>query len=274
MAPQKRILYISEEITPYLPSNPNSELGKRLPQMAHKEGYEVRIFMPRFGSVNERRNQLHEVIRLSGLNIPIADADHPLIIKVASMHPSRIQVYFVDNEDFFQRSADDINPIGTNRPDNDERTIFFTHGIMDTVKKLRWETSIVHCMGWMTSLAPVYIRKVRGAMPTLRKAKIIYTILPEQTPVDFQGENLLKKLHAEGIPKSELAEFVGQPITPATFHKLAIKHSTVVVFATPEPDPELVEYANAKEVKIMTMEEVADNDPKYLELYNTLLTTK
>lgn len=274
MAPQKRILYISEEITPYLPSTPNSELGKRLPQLANKEGYEVRIFMPRFGSVNERRNQLHEVIRLSGLNIPIADADHPLIIKVASMHPSRIQVYFVDNEDFFQRSADDVNPIGTNRTDNDERAIFFTHGIMDTVKKLRWETSIVHCLGWMSSLAPVHIRKVRGAMPTLRKSKIIYTVLPGQTPVEFAGDNLAKKLHAEGIPKSELAEFAGQPITPDTFHKLAIKHSNVVVFLEPEPPQELLEYARAKEVKILMPQVGVLTDNDFLELYNTTLTGK
>ena len=160
-----RILYITEEITPYLPDSANARLGRDLPVMSQGGGYEVRIFMPRFGTINERRNQLHEVIRLSGMNISIADTDHPLIIKVASMHPSRIQVYFVDNDDYFQRLASDSDPLGTNRADNDERAIFFTRGTMETVRKLQWDVRIVHCMGWMSALSTLYLRRLYDSEP-------------------------------------------------------------------------------------------------------------
>ena len=120
----KRILYVSQEVKPYLPETPESLIGNKLPQSIQDKKYEVRIFMPKYGGINERRNQLHEVIRLSGMNIIIDDTDHPLIIKVASLQPSRIQVYFIDSDDYFQKSKSDVDDFGSNRTDNDERAIF------------------------------------------------------------------------------------------------------------------------------------------------------
>ena len=162
---------MSQEIAPYLPKGELSNLGRELPQAMQAAGYEVRTFMPKYGAVNERRNQLHEVIRLSGLNIPISDADHPLILKVASMQPSRIQVYFVDNDDYFLKSDDDSDDVGSNRDDNDERAIFFARGTMETVKKLRWEPDIIHCSGWVTSLVPMYLRRMYADDPSFADAR-------------------------------------------------------------------------------------------------------
>ncbi|MDE5795637.1 MAG: glycogen/starch synthase, partial [Muribaculaceae bacterium] len=131
----KRILLVSQEIAPYVPSGDIASLTRNIAQGVHSRASEVRTFMPKYGTVNERRNQLHEVIRLSGMNIPIDDNDHPLIIKVASLQPSRIQVYFIDNDDYFQKCDDDADAVGTNRTDNDERTLFFARGTIETVKK-------------------------------------------------------------------------------------------------------------------------------------------
>ena len=156
---KKKILYISQEITPYLPESEMSEIGRYLPQGAQERGREIRTFMPRYGCVNERRNQLHEVIRLSGMNLVIKDTDHPLIIKVASIQAARMQVYFIDNEDYFQRKCALTDEEGKEFVDNDERAVFFARGVLETVIKLRWAPDIIHCHGWLTSLIPLYIKK-------------------------------------------------------------------------------------------------------------------
>ena len=150
-----RILYISQEISPYLADSPLSVLGKAMPVKMQERGFEVRTFMPKYGCINERRNQLHEVIRLSGMNIIIDDTDHPLIIKVATLQPSRMQVYFIDSDDYFTSSAGGAAPLETvsDPEQNDERMIFFVRGVVETVKKLRWEPAVVQCMGWITALA-------------------------------------------------------------------------------------------------------------------------
>jgi len=156
---KKKILYISQEITPYLPENDMSEISRYLPQGIQERGREIRTFMPRYGCVNERRNQLHEVIRLSGMNLVINDTDHPLIIKVASIQAARMQVYFIDNEDYFHRKCILADDNGIEFPDNDERAVFFARGVLETVIKLRWAPDIIHCHGWLTSLVPLYIKK-------------------------------------------------------------------------------------------------------------------
>src|ERR1051326_3073228 len=154
-----RVLYISQEVTPYLPETDMSTIGRHLPQGIQERGKEIRTFMPRYGLVNERRNQLHEVIRLSGMNLIINDSDHPLIIKVASIQSARMQVYFIDNEDYFQRKETLTDSKGTMFEDNDERSIFFCRGVIETVKKLGWAPDIVHCHGWFTGLMPMYLKR-------------------------------------------------------------------------------------------------------------------
>src|ERR1041385_6147322 len=159
MKKKARVLFVSQEVTPYLEENPMSHIGRYLPQGIQERGKEIRTFMPKYGLVNERRNQLHEVIRLSGMNLIINDSDHPLIIKVASIQSARMQVYFIDNEDYFQRKETLTDSKGKMFEDNDERSIFFCRGVIETVKKLGWAPDIIHCHGWLTSLVPMYIKR-------------------------------------------------------------------------------------------------------------------
>ena len=152
-----------------------AQTARNLPQGIQENGKEIRIFMPRYGCINERRHQLHEVIRLSGMNLIIDDADHPLIIKVASIQPARMQVYFIDNEEYFKRKAVLKDGDGKLFKDNDERSIFFCRGVIETVKKLGWSPDIVHCHGWMTALMPLYLKKVYGDDPIFADTKVVYS---------------------------------------------------------------------------------------------------
>jgi len=174
-----KVLYISQEIFPYLPESEIANMGRYLPQAVQDRNRETRTFMPKFGAVNERRNQLHEVIRLSGMNLIIDDTDHPLIIKVASIQAARMQVYFIDNEDYFHRKNTIADENGEEYEDNDERTIFFVRGVMETVKKLRWTPDIIHCQGWMTALAPLYIKKhtIRTLFSNIQKLFILFLMM-------------------------------------------------------------------------------------------------
>lgn len=173
---KKKVLFISQEISPYLVDTPMSLKGRQLPQGVQEQGFEVRTFMPKYGCINERRNQLHEVIRLSGMNIIIDDSDHPLIIKVATLQPARMQVYFIDNDDYFTHQATKELEIDLSPEDNDERIMFFVRGVMETVKKLRWEPAVVHCSGWITALAPIYLKKMYNEDPSFRSSKVVYSI--------------------------------------------------------------------------------------------------
>ena len=154
-----KVLFITQEIIPYVAESEMSTVGRKLPQAIQEKGKEIRTFMPKWGNVNERRNQLHEVIRLSGMNLIIDDTDHPLIIKVASIQAARMQVYFIDNDDYFQHRLMERNEEGVEYPDNDERAIFYARGVLETVKKLRWCPEIIHCQGWISALVPLYIKK-------------------------------------------------------------------------------------------------------------------
>ena len=159
MTKANKVLFITQEITPYVPESEMSLVGRNLPQAIQEKGREIRTFMPKWGNINERRNQLHEVIRLSGMNLIIDDTDHPLIIKVASIQSARMQVYFIDNEDYFQRKHTISDEEGNFFPDNDERSIFFARGVFETVRKLRWAPDLIYCQGWFTALVPLYLKK-------------------------------------------------------------------------------------------------------------------
>lgn len=265
-----KIIFVSQEISPYLPNTANAGWGRSLPQSIQRLKYEVRTFMPDYGEINERRNQLHEVIRLSGINITISDSDHPLVVKVASMQPSRIQVYFMDNDDYFQKEASDVDPFGTNRPDNDERMIFYARGTMETAKKLRWETEILQVSGWVSSLIPLYHASLYKGGPSFANAKVVYTVLPEKK-LDNLDPAIFAKLEEEGVPAPALDEFRSMPVDHNLLHKLAIANADAVVFQTETPDPELVEYCEAKSRLWKHFTGEGDHAGDYHALYSKLM---
>lgn len=196
---KKRVLFISQEIVPYLPESEMANIGRFLPQGIQDKGKEIRTFMPRYGCINERRNQLHEVIRLSGMNLIINDTDHPLIIKVASIQAARMQVYFIDNEDYFQRKHTISDEEGNFFPDNDERSIFFARGVFETVRKLRWAPDLIYCQGWFTALVPLYLKK--NIMMTLFSPKRKwYSLLITTNLRENWMKNSGKKRSRKGLP--------------------------------------------------------------------------
>lgn len=268
---KQRILFVSPEIAPYLPNSEIARLGRDLPVAMNGKKYEVRTFMPNFGNVNERRNQLHEVIRLSGINIPIRDTDHPLIIKVASMQPSRIQVYFIDNDDYFQKLDDDIDNVGTNRADNDERVIFFSRGTADTARKLRWEPDILHTSGWMASLVPLYVKKVFSDGISFNGTKIVYSVLDE-TPAEVIDPQIIEKLAEDGIRTENLEEFRNLPADTTLLHKIGIANSDAVIFNNRIPDPALIEYVEKTGLPVLFLNPEEDNTDKYHQFYQSLLS--
>ncbi|MCT4647268.1 MAG: glycogen/starch synthase [Carboxylicivirga sp.] len=234
-----KVLFISQEITPYLPETEMSKIGRYLPQGIQELGKEIRTFMPRFGCINERRNQLHEVIRLSGMNLIIDDTDHPLIIKVASIQAARMQVYFIDNEDYFQRKSTLVDAEGNEFDDNDERTIFFARGVLETTKKLRWAPDVVHCNGWFTALAPLYIKKAMNEDPHFANSKVVYTVYDNE----FQklwSENFKEKLKLDGVEDSDLEVMMANDYVNLT--KLAISMSDGVIQGSETINPEISEF--------------------------------
>ncbi|MDO4211961.1 MAG: glycogen/starch synthase [Bacteroidales bacterium] len=208
----KKILFITQEIAPYVSTSQLATAGREIPQATQESGREIRTFMPRWGHINERRNQLHEVIRLSGMNIIIDDTDHPLIIKVASIQPARMQVYFIDNDDYFHKRLMKDDDKGVEYADNTERAIFYARGVLETVKKLRWTPDVIHCQGWMSAIVPLYIKHAYQDEPTFKDAKVVFSAFdeaPTATPADnveravcFRGANT-KAISAKGIDLSK-----------------------------------------------------------------------
>jgi starch synthase len=224
-----KVLFISQEITPYLPETQMSVICRNLPQGIQERGKEIRTFMPRFGCINERRNQLHEVIRLSGMNLIINDTDHPLIIKVASIQSARMQVYFIDNEDYFSRKATLKDGNGEPFPDNDERTIFFNRGVLETVKKLRWSPDIIHCHGWFTNLIPLLIKKAYKDDPLFVNSKIICSVYNDEFSIPL-NKAFKNKVLMDGIGKKDVAVLENTDYT--AIHKLALQYTDGIIIAS------------------------------------------
>lgn len=241
----KKILFITTEITPYLAETEMSVIARQLPQGIHERGKEIRTFMPKFGAINERRNQLHEVIRLSGMNLIIDDTDHPLIIKVASIQSARMQIYFIDNEDFFQRKCLLCDEDGKEFIDNDERCIFYVRGVMETVKKLRWSPDLIHCHGWMTALAPLYIKRHYKEDPCFKNSKVVYSIYNDGFKEPLR-DNFGQKLKVEGIISGDL-DSIQDKVDFESLSKLAIDFSDGVIQNSEEINPEVKNYAQQKE---------------------------
>lgn len=204
-----RVLYITQEIVPFLPESEISSTVRTLAQGVHERDKEIRIFMPRFGVINERRHQLHEVIRLSGMNLIVNDVDHPLIIKVASVPQARMQVYFIDNEEYFKRKRTYTDEDEKFFKDNDERAIFFCRGVVETVKKLGWTPDIVHCHGWMTGFLPLYLKKMYADDPHFSNAKIIYTPYADEFSGNLDAK-LMDKLNFDNITNEDI-DFLKTP---------------------------------------------------------------
>ncbi len=236
---KKKILYIAQEITPYLPESEMSEIARYLPQGVQEKGREIRTFMPRYGCVNERRNQLHEVIRLSGMNLVIDDTDHPLIIKVASIQAARMQVYFIDNEDYFHRKQIAANSKGEEFADNDERALFYARGVLETVIKLRWAPDLIHCHGWLTGLVPLFIKKYYYNNPLFAQSKVIYSVYNDdfKKPLNPELKNkvLLEGMVPEDVTLIEKPDFVN-------FSKMAIDYSDALIQGTKNINPDILNY--------------------------------
>jgi starch synthase len=218
-----------------------SQIGRSLPQAIQERGREIRTFMPKWGNINERRNQLHEVIRLSGMNLIIDDTDHPLIIKVASIQAARMQVYFIDNDDYFQNRLMAVDENGAEYDDNDSRAIFYARGVLETVKKLRWCPEVIHCHGWMTALAPIYIKKAYSDEPSFRNSKVIFSLYDNdfKTPL---SKDFTTKLLIKGIAPEDLKSFP-EEATCIDLCKLAIDYSDGVIQNSEHVNEELLEYA-------------------------------
>ncbi len=262
-----RVLFISQEITPYLPETIMSQLCRKLPQSVQENGLEIRIFMPRFGCINERRNQLHEVQRLSGMNLIINDTDHPLIIKVASIQAARMQVYFIDNEDYFQRKALFTDEKGEEFDDNEDRSIFFVRGVLETIKKLRWTPDVIHCHGWMTALAPLYVKKVYSDDPFFSSSKMVYSLYEDKFKKMFSKE-FSEKLMMDGISDEDVALIKQKEVSYEDLTKLAIDFSDAVIVGTENVDTSLIDYTKEQNKKLL--EYVEDYVQPYISLYKSL----
>jgi starch synthase len=235
-----KVLFVSQEVFPYLEETPLSKISRYLPQGVQEKGKEIRVFMPRYGNVNERRHSLHEVIRLSGMNLIINDSDHPLIIKVASIQSARMQVYFIDNDDLFSRKHVLKDEKGKMFDDNDERAIFFVRGVIETVKKLGWQPDVIHCHGWFTGLMPLYIKKQFNDNPLFTDTKVVFSLHNDEYTGSLDKE-LASKLVSEHITAKDVKQ-INDP-TYLNLCKLAIDNSDGIVVSSDQANPELLKYA-------------------------------
>ena len=262
----KRVLYVSSEVVPYLPETEISSMSFEAPKMVNSKGGQIRIFMPRFGNINERRHQLHEVIRLSGMNLVINDMDMPLIIKVASIPKERIQVYFIDNEEYFKRKATFTDEEGNLFPDNDERAIFFAKGVIETVKKLNWAPDIIHVHGWMASLLPLYLRKYYKDEPLFTDSKIVTSVYKQE----FEGtldKEMLNKIKFDNIGDGNV-EILAEP-NYSNLLKVAVDHSDAVVIASQEIPADIREYLTGLEKPVLEYKNSEEFADAYTDFYNT-----
>lgn len=257
---------------PYLGESSVASTSRYLPQAMQELGHEIRLFTPRYGVINERRGQLHEVIRLSGMNLIIDDTDHQLILKVASIPGARLQVYFIDNDDFFQRKALFTDEQGSYFEDNDERAIFFARGVLETVRKLRWSPSVVHCHGWMSAIAPIYLKRIFKDDPIFSKVKIVISLYDD----DFDGmmsPALKAKLKEEGVHLTDM-ELLDEP-TYENVMRFALNYADGVVVGSAGVNEQLMEYVTqtGKVVLYDDKRELSDNDySHYAEFYEQILS--
>jgi starch synthase len=252
----KKVLFITQQIFPYMEESETSLLGRRVPQYVQEKGREIRTFMPKWGTVNERRSQLHEVIRLSGMNLIIDGTDHLLILKVASIPSARMQVYFIDNDDYFMKRLEMCDEEGREYPDNGERAIFYARGVLETVKKLRWMPDIIHCQGWISTVAPLFVKTCYKEEPSFRESRIIFTPAAEDlkllTTDQFRANILFKNMTGR-----ELDNYPANLSMRDLYH-LALDYSDGLMIIPGFDDPELREYAQKRGLPIYGPVDVSD----------------
>jgi len=263
-----RVLFISSEIHPYLELTEQSKIARYLPQGIQERGKEIRTFMPKFGNINERRNQLHEVIRLSGMNLIIDNNDHPLIIKVASIQQARMQIYFIDNEDYFQRKAQLYDKSGVFFDDNDERAIFFARGVLETVKKLGWAPDLIHCHGWFTSFIPLYVKRSYKDNPLFTDTKVVISIYDDDFKEEFNGD-VAKKVKYDGITKQDLAYY--KKVNYVNLIKAAVEYSDGVIIGSPEINKEVKDFVGKKEKPVLDYQDEEQYIEKFSDFYDKVL---
>ena len=262
----KRILYVSSEVVPYLPETEISSMSFEAPRMVNQQGGQIRIFMPRYGNINERRHQLHEVIRLSGINLVVNDLDMPLIIKVASIPKERIQVYFIDNDDYFKRKATLTDENGNLYPDNDERAIFFAKGVIETVKKLNWSPDIIHVHGWLASLFPLYLKEYYKNEPLFNESKIVTSVYNQS----FDGtlnEEMMKKVVFDNIDET-LVKSLEIP-SYVNLMKVAIDYSDALIVGSEIIPDELSNYLKNSKKPLLDYKNKDEFGEAYTEFCKT-----
>ena len=262
---KQKILFVNSEIYPYLPESDIASVGRYLPQGIQERKREIRSFMPRFGCINERKNQLHEVIRLSGMNIIIEDVDRPLIIKVASISSARIQVYFIDNEDYFRRKQTFCDASGKFFEDNDERAIFFARGVLETVKKLRWAPDIIHCHGWISHVLPLYLKKAYQDDPVFSGAKVVLSLY-DDTPAETFADGLGKAILFGGIKAKDVP--LPEKAGGMELAQLAAQYSDGIILGSADVAPQLVESCKALGKPLLPFSAQAMADGSYIDQYN------
>ena len=265
-----RILYVASEINPFLETSAVADFVRKLPQAMQEKGMEIRILVPRFGLINERKNRLHEVVRLSGINIPVGEEEKPLVIKVASIPNAKLQVYFIDNEDYFHRKSVFFDKEDKFYEDNDERAIFFCKGVMETVKKLGWAPDIVHCNDWMTSLIPMYLKTTFKNDPMFKDTKSIFTIYNNTFSHQFNSELLVERVKMLDIEDNML-----DPLKSADFEafiKIGMQYADAVIKAEGDNSDVLENLFNeySKDKELSTIEKNDDFLDSYFNLYNEL----
>ncbi len=263
-----KVIFITNELDPFLKISSVADIARLLPEKLQQRDYEIRVLMPRFGVINERRNRLHEVVRLSGINITIDDNDNPLIIKVASIPEAKMQVYFLDNEDYFKRKFVFKNDKEEFFTDNDERTIFFCKGALETVKKLGWAPDIIHCHGWMTSLVPLYIKTLYKDEPVYRNAKVVYSVFDNQFDEKL-GVDFSRKASMNNIGKEHLEFFHDADCMKLNLG--AVRYSDGLVMHD-EAHPDLHKFAGKMGTPIMKHIEEESSVDGYTQFYADLIT--
>ena len=256
---KKKILFINQEVSPYMADNELSLMGHELSRAMQDLGHEIRTFMPKWGSINERRGQLHEVQRLSGMNLIINDTDHPLIIKVASIPSSHVAVYFIDNDDYFSKRRQVID-------DDGERSVFFARGVLETIKKMRWTPDIIHCQGWMSASVPFFVKTAYADEPSFAEAKVVTSLFSEGQPVEL-GESFAQSV-AFRDAKPEMLSAYGSRFTLEELGKLAIDYSDGIVQVGKDVSTNLLKYAAEKDVPLLPY--IEDFANAYEEFYEKL----
>ena len=262
----KKVLFISQEIAPYVPERRLSQIGRIFPQGIKEHGIEERTFMPKYGMIAERSNQLHEMIRLSGMNVIIDDTDHPLIIKVATLQQAHFQVYFIYNEEYFASNRIDELEMNCSPGDNDERSMFFVRAVIESIRKMRWVPDIIQCTGWISALAPVYIRTIYGDDPSFRDAKIVTALFNEEGVLPLDAR-LSEKMHMDGIPKNALKPIAGKELSYQELMAYSLKYSDAVIECESGIDEQVLEAASS----LPKLQFIDDDDVnKVTEFYASL----